>query len=256
MKTWSRYGPTGWGRKAVDAVADLIWPPVSPLSDQPVSAPGLIDARAWAQIDFLDAPWCSACGFPFQYDAGEVVCAACAARPPSLETVRSVFAYGDDSRQLILDFKHGGRTDALKQFGRWMARSGADALDGADIIIPVPLHHRRLFTRRYNQSALLGQTLARETGIGFDAGILKRSKATPTQGGRSARGRKRNVAGAFQVRRTAKPFIAAKRLVLVDDVMTTGATLEACARTLLRAGAKKVNAVTLSRVVRPVDTLT
>jgi len=184
------------------------------------------------------------------------MCAACAARPLSLGIVRAVFAYGDDSRRLVLDFKHGGRTDALIQFGRWMARSGADALEGVDVILPVPLHHRRLFSRRYNQSALLGQALARETGIRFDAGILKRSKATPTQGGRSARGRKCNVAGAFQIRPIAKASIKGKRLVLVDDVMTTGATLEACARTLLRAGAEKVNAVTLSRVVRPVDPLT
>jgi len=185
-----------------------------------------------------------------------VICAACAARPLNLEIVRAVFAYSDDSRRLVLDFKHGGRTDALIQFGRWMARSGADALDGADVIVPVPLHRRRLFSRRYNQSALLGQALARETGLRFDAGILKRSKATPTQGGRSARGRKRNVAGAFQIRSAAKTTIKGKRFVLVDDVMTTGATLEACARTLLRAGAEKVNAVTLSRVVRPVDPLT
>lgn len=184
------------------------------------------------------------------------MCGACAARPPLLTTMRSAFVYNDASRRLVLGFKHGGRTDALVQFARWMARAGAEALDGADALVPVPLHPRRLLSRRYNQSALLAAALGRQTGLPVDAASLRRARATSTQGGKSAKGRHRNVAGAFKVRTRYRDRITARRLVLVDDVMTTGATLQACARTLLRAGASQVNAVTLSRVVRPVNPLT
>lgn len=238
------------------AVADLIWPPVSPLGGAPVADPGLLDAAHWEAVDFLDAPLCQTCGFPFAYDSGESVCGPCAARPLSLACIRAVFAYNDASRKLVLDFKHGGRTDVLRQFARWMARAGRDAVEAADLILPVPLHRSRLFSRRYNQSALLGLALARQLGIGFDAGILYRTRATPTQGGKSAKGRKRNVAGAFKVRKEARNRMTGLSLVLVDDVMTTGATLDACARALLRAGAAQVNAVALSRVVRPSNPLT
>ncbi|MEE2566244.1 ComF family protein [Hyphobacterium marinum] len=237
-------------------LAGLVWPPQSPFGGGWVSRPGQLDPAGWTAVDFLDRPWCVSCGYPFAYDAGEVVCGACAARPLVLGLMRAAFVYNEASRKLVLDFKHGGRTETLPQFARWMARAGAEALEGADALVPVPLHPRRLLSRRYNQSSLLASALTRETGIPVEADALRRSRATTTQGGKSAKGRKRNVAGAFRVRERYTARITGKCLVLVDDVMTTGATLEACARVLLRAGARQVNAVALSRVVRPVNPLT
>lgn len=230
---------------------------MSPLTGAAVDAPGRLEADSWAGLHFLDAPWCALCGFPFPYPAGDgAVCGACAARQPRYDLARAAFVYDEASRALILGFKHGGRVDALAQFARWMARSGAEALDGADALVPVPLHPVRLFRRRFNQSALLAQALAKQTGLPVETDALRRARPTPSQAGLNARARRRNMAGAFTVREPAKPRVKDASLVLVDDVFTTGATLQACARALKRAGARRVAALTLARVVRPVNPLT
>lgn len=239
------------------AAADLVWPPHSAASGMRVDAPGRLDAEDWSAVHFLDAPWCETCGLPFPYAIGEgAECPACIARPPKYAKARAAFVYDDASRQLVLEFKHGGRVESVAQFAAWMALSGRDMLDGADAIIPVPLHRRRLAMRRFNQSALLSMAIARRTGLRFEPHALHRVRATPSQAGKSASGRRRNVAGVFRVPERAKPRIAGKVLVLVDDVFTTGATVEAAARTLQRAGAVRVNVLTLARVVRPVNPLT
>jgi len=254
---WARYARFGAAGKAGAAVArllDLIWPPLSPLSGRAVSEPGLLDPQDWARIQFLAPPWCASCGVPFAYpSAPDMICPACHARAPAYTRARSAFVYDASSRALALGLKHAGRTDGLSAFGRWMARAGADCLDGADVLIPVPLHRRRLRQRRFNQSLLLANAVSRASGVPVDAHILMRVRATPTQGGLSAGGRTRNVAGAFRVQAGRRELIRDRRLVLIDDVQTTGATLEACARTLRRAGAADVRAITLARVVKPVN---
>lgn len=238
----------GAGRAALDALV----PAVSPLSPEPTDAPGRLEAALWARLQFLDAPWCDTCGLPFPYEAGEgALCAACAAKAPRYDRARSALAYDEASRPLILAFKHGGRRDALSHFAGWMARAARGA--EADLVAPVPLHYLRLVSRRYNQSALLGRAVAERLDLPFESGLLVRARRTQTQAGKSARGRKRNVAGAFRVPEAAKPMLAGRRVLLVDDVMTTGATLSVCARTLKRAGAARVEALTLARVVRPTD---
>lgn len=238
-------------------MANMIWPPVSPITGQPVGARGQLEADSWAGIHFLAAPWCETCGLPFSFPVGTgAECAACIARSPRVHKARAALAYSDDSRRLVLDFKHGGRLDALDQMARWMMVAGTDALAGAQALVPVPLHPSRLFSRRYNQSALLAETLSRFTGIPFEAGWLARTRRTPTQAGQSGRGRRRNVEGAFRVTAKGQAAVAGKTLVLVDDVMTTGATFEACAAPLLRAGAMFVNAVAIARVVKPTDPTT
>ncbi|HAQ36431.1 MAG: phosphoribosyltransferase [Maricaulis sp.] len=237
--------------------ADLVWPPVSPVSGRRVDGLGRLDPAVWAKIHFLDAPWCALCGLPFPYAVGETMtCPACIARPPRFARARAAFVYDDTSRTLILDFKHGGRVECLDQFAAWMARAGADILADADAIIPVPLHRRRLAKRRFNQSALLSRAVSRRTGVAFEPHALYRARATPSQAGKSVRGRRRNVAGAFRVRRSAMNRIAGRSIILVDDVFTTGATADAAARALLRAGAAEVNVLALARVVRPVNPLT
>lgn len=239
------------------AAADLVWPPHSAGSGSRVDAPGRLDASDWSAIHFLDAPWCETCGLPFPYAIGSgAECPACIARPPKYAQARAAFVYDDASRALVLEFKHGGRVEYVAQFAAWMALAGRDLLSEADAIVPIPLHRRRLAMRRFNQSALLSMAIAKRTGLRFEPHALHRVKATPSQAGRSASGRRRNVAGVFRVGSRAKPRLAGKAIVLVDDVFTTGATVEAAARTLLRAGAARVNVLTLARVVRPVNPLT
>ncbi|WP_409432869.1 ComF family protein [Litorimonas sp. RW-G-Af-16] len=208
-------------------------------------------APLWQAVKFLDEPCCDACGFPFDYAAQAMsLCLRCAAYPPTYDRARSAMAYDDASRQLILSFKHGGRTNGLGLFTTQMSRAGRTLLAEADIIVPVPLHTTRLRRRRYNQSAILGRSLAQMRGLTFDPDSLLRKRATDTQGGKSAMGRRRNVKGAFHVPDARRNYIASKRIVLIDDVMTTGATLEACAKTLKRAGAAHVDGLCLARVVR------
>lgn len=165
-------------------------------------------------------------------------------------------AYENISRRLILDFKHGGRLDALDQLARWMVRAGTDVLAGASALIPVPLHPSRLFSRRYNQSLLLADAVSRQTGIRVEAGWLVRHRRTATQAGQSGRARRRNVSGAFTVTEAGRSALPGQTVVLIDDVMTTGATFEACAKPILRAGTSFVNALALARVVKPSDPTT
>lgn len=241
----------------LQTLSNMVWPPVSPCSGDPVAQAGALSPADWAKVDFLEPPWCAACGVPFPYPAGDgAVCGACAARPPVCSAVRSALVYAEHSRPMILSFKHGGRTDALPAFGRWMARTGGDAVRGTDALIPVPLHPSRLRKRRFNQSLLLARAVSRAAGgVPVDAHLLARARRTPSQGGQGTKARKRNVAGAFAVRQAARGRVKGGVFTLIDDVHTTGATLDACARALLRAGAADVRALTLARVVKPVDPL-
>ena len=179
-----------------------------------------------------------------------MLCAECVAEPPRFRKARAVLAYDDHSRDAVLGLKHGDRTDAAPAFGAWLARAGADLIADADALLPVPLHRWRLFRRRYNQSALLAFGAARAALLPVLADALQRTRNTPTQGTRTRTGRFDNVRGAFRVRPGREQRIRGKRLILVDDVMTTGATVDACAHVLLRAGAVHVDVLTLARVVR------
>ena len=228
---------------------DIILPPQSLLTGS-LEAGG-IEGDIWGEVTFLDEPCCHICGFPFEYDEGALaLCARCSIKRPAYDSARAGFKYDDVSRPLVLGFKHGGRTEGLKMFAGHMRRAGRHLLKNADYLVPVPLHRTRRIRRRYNQSALLARALSKISAPRFDPDILKRHRTTPTQGGRSASSRHRNVQGAFSVRETAEARIKGANIVLIDDVMTTGATLESCARTLKRAGAVKVSALTLARVVK------
>lgn len=242
-------------RRLGGRVTDALFPPQCMLCLGPSGSAGALCSACWDATSFIDSQACRSCGLPMETDfvATELVCAACIARQPAYTRAVAVFRY-DTARDLVLRFKHADRTDYAPAFATWMRRAGSELLAGTDVIMPVPLHRWRLLKRRYNQAAVLANALSRQTGIPVLANAITRTRATPSQGAMiSARARRRNVLGAFTVRNGLKPRVRGLRVLLIDDVMTTGATLEACARTLKRAGAKEVCALTLARVVRAAE---
>lgn len=239
-------------RIAIDAVV----PPLCLNCQTIVAEPGALCAPCWTQFSWIDRPYCESCGLPFDYDPGflgrtGLLCGACLSAPPPFGKARAALRYDPASRGLILAFKHADRTHAAPAFARWLARAGADVLAGADLVAPVPLHWTRLAMRRFNQSALLANALARHTGLPSVPDLLVRQRRTPAQGMLGRRERQRNVRRAFKLAPRHAAFVRGKIVVLVDDVLTTGATLGECAKALKRAGAAEVRTVTLARVVRP-----
>lgn len=215
-----------------------------------VQEAGALCGSCWGKIRFLKKPCCFACGTPFEFDLGEdALCVDCGVQRPLYYRARSAMIYDDHSNRPVLSFKHGDRTDLAKTFARWLIQTDPDLIEDADYLIPVPLHWRRLFQRRYNQAALLTNELSRLTGKPSLNHVLKRIRATASQGHKSRAAREENVRNAFEVAPKALPLIAEKRILLVDDVMTTGATVSACAKTLLKASAVQIDVLTIARIV-------
>lgn len=243
-------GPPNLVRRAAGVVLDAVLPPQCLSCRAPVDTHGQVCGACWSEIDFIADPRCAACGRPFEYDLGpRALCGPCIAEEPTYGRARSVMCYGDRSRGLVIGFKHGDRTERAKTFGGWMARVGEEILSGADTLVPVPLHRMRLLSRRFNQAAMLALVTGRRAGVPVQPRLLVRTRATPSQGGLNAAERRANVRGAFAVRSGQEGQVGGRRLVLVDDVMTTGATVSACARVLLKAGAAAVDVLTLVQVV-------
>ena len=242
-------------RRGAGVVLDMLLPPQCLNCRAAVDRQGELCAECWQAIRFLGEPCCQSCGYPFAYDEGaDALCAACVASPPVYDRARAVMAYDDASRHLVLSFKHGDRLEGAPSYGRWLERAGRRLLDEADLIAPVPLHRWRLLKRRYNQAALMAQALAGRTGLPAVNDLLRRTRATPGQGGLSRAQRRINVRGAFAVRPAYRARLAGRRVLLVDDVMTTGATVNAIAAVLRRQGVVGVDVLTLARVVRPLTT--
>lgn len=232
------------------------FPPRSIATGEHLAGPGQLEPEIWAKLHFIMAPYCRRCGVPL--DPADYIdleaeqdCAACIADPPIFGAARAALVYDDVSRGVVLRLKHSGDRSGLKLMARWMAAAAPDLVARADLITPVPLHYARLVSRGYNQSLHLAAALARLSGKPLAAHPIKRARATPSQAGRSVSARRRNVAGAFRISTLAGRAVKQRSILLVDDVYTTGATVEACARALLKAGASRVDVATLARVARP-----
>ena len=238
-------------RSWLGVALNLILPPLCLSCRAVVAESGTLCQDCWSRLSLLSPPHCARCGHPFEIDAGAgALCGPCIDDPFPFSRARAVFRYDDASRGLILRFKHADRLEGAPAFARWMARAGAELLDGNPLLVPVPLHRWRLWRRRYNQAALLALALGRLRGLDVDTGVLIRARSTPSQGRMSRADRARNVKGAFITHPSHPPQVQGRTVVLIDDVMTTGVTLAECAQALLRAGAAQVDVLTLGRVVR------
>lgn len=227
---------------------NLFFPPQCLQCNSRVPTHGTLCRGCWDAIHFISAPCCARCGFPFEYSTGgDAMCGVCLHDAPRFTMGRSVFRYDDASRNLILRLKFQDDTSVSTTYGAWLAQAAAPFLEACDAIIPVPLHYRRLIERRYNQAAMLAYGLARHANLPVWPDSLRRIRATSPQSGLDKKERAKNVKRAFDVHSKHAERMRGKRLLLLDDVMTTGATLNACADALFKANARDVYVLTLAR---------
>src|SRR6478735_5889359 len=216
---------------------------------EPVEGEGVC-AECWAKLSFIEPPYCPRLGIPFVYDPGpDMLSMEAIASPPAYMRARAAVRYDDVARTLVHALKYQDRTDLAPAMGRWMARAGGELLAGADMLVPVPLHWRRAWRRRYNQSGALARIIERQSGVKVRGEVLSRVRATEQQIGLSRAQRATNVQGAFKVSPDRQADVQGRRIVLIDDVLTSGATQDACARALLRAKAAQVDVLVFARVV-------
>jgi ComF family protein len=240
------------GARAVLRTAlDLALPPLCAACREPVDGKGLCP-KCWAKLSFITRPYCERLGIPFVYDPGPgILSMEAIADPPAYNRARAAVRFDEVSRALVHALKYNDRLDLAPTMGRWIAQAGRELLAEADALVPVPLHWRRQWARRFNQSAALARAISTVSGVPVAAGALKRIKPTAQQVGLSRPQRAENVQGAFRVPDDGKAEVAGRRLILVDDVLTSGATVEASARALLRAGAANVDVLIFARVADP-----
>ena len=245
----SRFVAEGALRRVAGAIADLVMPPLCLSCHTPLTSHHALCPSCWTSIDFIRAPLCDRLGLPMPFDAGgTMVSAAATADPPEYDRARAVARFDGVMRDLVHDLKFRDRHDARRLFGRWLVEAGAELLAGADAIVPVPLTRWRLLGRRFNQAAILAEEISRLTDAPAELLALVRTRRTQPQVGLTRVQRRKNVAGAFAVASGHQAKISGARVVLVDDVITTGATARACARALKRAGAAGVDVLALAMV--------
>ena len=236
-------------RATFGLVVDVALPQLCAACREPVDGAGLCPA-CWSKLSFIAPPYCERLGIPFPFDGGPgLLSMEAIADPPAYQRARAAVRYDDIAKTLVHALKYGDRLDLAPTMGRWMAHAGQALLADADALVPVPLHWRRLWARRFNQSALLAEIIAKASRRTVAHGALKRVKATPQQVGLGKSERAENVQGAFRVPAEGKAEVIGRKLVLIDDVLTSGATVDACARALLRAGAASIDVLVFARVV-------
>jgi ComF family protein len=235
------------GRRALD----FLYPPSCLVCRAATSDVGTLCPGCWTKIRFIERPYCERLGIPFAQDLGSgLLSPEAIADPPVYRRARAVACFDDGPiRTLVHLLKYGDRIEIARPLGRWMARAGVELLAAADVIVPVPLHRLRLAQRRFNQAAALAHSVSAVCGVATDFLALERVKSTPPQVGLSKLQRAGNVQGAFRVAEAAQMRISGRRIVLVDYVLTSGATTNAAARALLRGGAAQVDVLVFARVV-------
>jgi ComF family protein len=241
-------------RRAVGHALDLLLPPRCAACDNQVQAQGELCAECFSRTQFVTAPFCVRCGVPFA-SAGQAgangLCPACQVRAPIFREARAALRYDDQARRLILPLKHGDRVELAAILAPMMARAGATLLQRADVLVPVPLHRRRLFERNYNQAAVLAYAVSRLAHVPVSPDTLVRTRRTAPLDDKSPEQRAAEVAGSFQVRASRQARVSGRTILLIDDVMTSGATSNACAAALLNAGAAAVDVLVAARVPDP-----
>ena len=241
---------TALARGAAAGALGLVLPPACLACDAPIGEAGALCAACWSRVAFIGRPCCARCGLPFEIEAVEgALCGACTRAPPAYDRARAAFLYQGVGRELILAFKMADRSWLAPRLAVWLQRAAAPLLSDCDLVVPVPLHRWRLLARRFNQAAVLAGLVARQADARLVPDLLVRTRRTPPQTRLSGAQRRRNVRGAFAVRRGRERLVAGQRILLVDDVLTTGATASACARALRKAGAARIDVATLARAV-------
>jgi len=240
------------GRVVYQRFCDFIAPPHCLVCRMMIGESGSLCSSCWNALRFIEGPCCPRLGIPFPYDPGPgQVSAAALADPPPWHQARSAVAYDDAAKPIVHALKYRDRHESASLMTRLMSRAGAQILAEADLVIPVPLHPLRLWRRRFNQAALIAQRLCVNRPEAFQPLVLRRMRSTRPQVGLDHEARRKNVRGAFVVEERNRIRIAGRRIVLVDDVMTTGATASACTLALQKAGAASIDILTFALVLEP-----
>jgi ComF family protein len=236
-------------KKAGIGILEFLLPSRCPGCGDKLQSHGYLCPKCWGNLTPLARPFCDTCALPFEFETDDnSQCGACLQSPPAFDWARAAVTYDELGRSLVIRLKYGGTTSYIPAMARMMA--GAAIGRQIDVVMPVPLHRRRLLSRRFNQSQLLAQALSRENGIPYDGFSLKKKRATKSQGGLNRKERFHNVRASFSVENPRA--VEGKHILLVDDVLTTGATAEACTKALKKAGASEVGVVAFARVGKPV----
>lgn len=238
------------GRRVLVASGNLLFPPVCVGCKRQVLQPGTLCGHCWTEVRFIEKPLCPVMGTPFSHDFGDnFLSAEAIADPPPFGAMRAAVFHSGAAQRMAVSLKFHDRTDLAPWMARWMARAGHDLLEESDVIVPVPLHRWRFWRRRFNQSAELARVVAQLADKPFSPEALSRIRRTKQQVGLGSKARQRNVDGAFRVPDDFQITVRGRRVLLIDDVYTTGATVKAATRALLRGGADRVDVLTFSRVL-------